>query len=199
MLEDRELCCDREDAMHNSQRATPPEETADGMRAMPSTNAAKGHRRSGQVAEVAEALMPSPTDEDPPAARYGRLMMSGMSAGATAATADGPMVPLPGEPMPMEAETRVPHPAELMALHRADGYLRRRQPHRGIKLKELQAQWSSTSYSPAGRKEAGMNHPSAAYGKALMKQDNKGSTLDPVEPTNRHRNARRQGRRILTS
>jgi hypothetical protein len=43
-----------------------------------------------------------------------------------------------------------------------------------------------------------MNHPSAAYGKALMKQDNKGSTLDPVEPTNRHRNARRQARRILT-
>jgi hypothetical protein len=44
-----------------------------------------------------------------------------------------------------------------------------------------------------------MNHPSAAYGKALMKQGNKGSTLDPVEPTNRHRNAMRQARRILTS
>jgi hypothetical protein len=43
-----------------------------------------------------------------------------------------------------------------------------------------------------------MNHPSAACGKALMKQDNKGSTLDPVEPTNRHRNARRQAGRILT-
>jgi hypothetical protein len=42
--------------------------------------------------------------------------MSGMSAGATAATADGPVVPLPGEPTPMEAEMRVPHPAELMAL-----------------------------------------------------------------------------------
>jgi hypothetical protein len=26
-----------------------------------------------------------------------------------------------------------------------------------------------------------MNHPSAAYGKALMKRDNKGGTLDPVE------------------
>jgi hypothetical protein len=116
MLEDRGLCGDREDAMHDSQRATPPEETADGMRAMPSTNAARGRRRSGQVAEVAEALMPSPTDENPPAARYGRLTMSGMSAGATAATADGPMVPLPGEPTPMEAEMRVPHPAELMAL-----------------------------------------------------------------------------------
>ena len=43
-----------------------------------------------------------------------------------------------------------------------------------------------------------MNRPSAAYGEALMKQDNKGSTLDPVEPTNRHRNAGRQARRILT-
>ncbi|MFN9903033.1 MAG: hypothetical protein ACK55Z_30535, partial [bacterium] len=38
-----------------------------------------------------EAMMPLPTDEDPPAARYGRLTMSGMSAGATAATMDGPM------------------------------------------------------------------------------------------------------------
>ncbi len=53
---------------------------------MPSTNAARGRRRSGQVAEVAEALLPSPTDEDPPAARCGRLTTSGMSAGATAAT-----------------------------------------------------------------------------------------------------------------
>jgi hypothetical protein len=44
-----------------------------------------------------------------------------------------------------------------------------------------------------------MNHPSAAYGKAPMKRDNKGGTLDPVEPTNRHRNARRQALRILTS
>jgi hypothetical protein len=44
-----------------------------------------------------------------------------------------------------------------------------------------------------------MNHPSAAYGKALMKRDNKGSTLDPVEPKNLHWNARRQARRILTS
>jgi hypothetical protein len=43
-----------------------------------------------------------------------------------------------------------------------------------------------------------VNHPSAAYGKALMKQDNKRSTLDPVEPKDRHRNARRQARRILT-
>jgi hypothetical protein len=198
MLEDRELCGDREDVMHDSQRATPPDETAAGVRAMPSTNAARGLRRSGQAAEVAEALMPSPTDEDPPAARYGRLTTSGMSAGATAATADGPMVPLPGEPTPMKAEVWVPHPSELMA-SQANGYLRRRQPHRGIKLKELQAQWLGTSCSPAGRKEAGMNHPSAAYGKALMKRDNKGSTLDPAEPTNRHRNARRQARRILTS
>ncbi|MFN9979730.1 MAG: hypothetical protein ACK53Y_07445, partial [bacterium] len=35
---------------------------------------------------MAEALFPSPTDEDPPAARYGRRTTSGMSAGATAAT-----------------------------------------------------------------------------------------------------------------
>jgi hypothetical protein len=92
MLEDRELCGDREDAMHDGQRAMPPGETAARMQAMPSTNAARGRRRSGQVAKVAEALMPPPTDEDPPAARYGRLTMSGMSAGATAATADGPVV-----------------------------------------------------------------------------------------------------------
>ncbi|MFN9909192.1 MAG: hypothetical protein ACK56F_24245, partial [bacterium] len=71
-------------------------------------------------------------------------------------------------------------------------------PRRGIKLKELQAQEPGTSCSPAGRKEAGVNHPSAAYGKALMKQDNKRSTLDPVEPKDRHRNARRRARRILT-
>jgi hypothetical protein len=41
-----------------------------------------------------------------------------MSAGATAATADkdGPVAPLPGEPAPMKAEARVPHPADLLAL-----------------------------------------------------------------------------------
>jgi hypothetical protein len=44
-----------------------------------------------------------------------------------------------------------------------------------------------------------MNHPSAAYGKAPMKWDNKGGTLDPVEPTNWHRNTRRQALRILMS
>jgi hypothetical protein len=43
-----------------------------------------------------------------------------------------------------------------------------------------------------------MSHPSAAYGKALMKQDNKGGTLDPVQPANRHRNVGQQARRILT-
>ena len=85
-LEDRELSGDKEEAMHNSRRSERQDETAEGMRAMPSTNAARGRRRSGQVAEVAEALLPSPTDEDPPAARYGRLTTSGTSAGATAAT-----------------------------------------------------------------------------------------------------------------
>ncbi|MFN9980185.1 MAG: hypothetical protein ACK53Y_09740, partial [bacterium] len=39
-------------------------------------------------AEVAEALIPSPTKEDPPTARNGRPTASGMSAGVTAATAD---------------------------------------------------------------------------------------------------------------
>jgi hypothetical protein len=36
----------------------------------------------------------------------------------TAATADkdGPVVPLPGEPAPMKAEARVPHPADLLVL-----------------------------------------------------------------------------------
>ncbi len=60
-LEDRELSGDKEDAMHNSRRSERKDETAEGMRAMPSTNAARGHRRSGQVAGVAEAMMPLPT------------------------------------------------------------------------------------------------------------------------------------------
>jgi hypothetical protein len=55
-------------------------------------------------------------DENPPAARYGRLTMSGMSAGATVATTDGPVAPLPGEPMLIRAEVRAPHPAELLVL-----------------------------------------------------------------------------------
>jgi hypothetical protein len=67
---------------------------------------------------VAEALMPSPTGEDPPTARNGRPTASGMSAGATEATADedGPVALLSGEPAPMKAEARVPHPADLLAL-----------------------------------------------------------------------------------
>ncbi|MFN9943157.1 MAG: hypothetical protein ACK56I_27175, partial [bacterium] len=63
-LGDRELSGDEEHAMHNSRRSERQDETADGMRAMPSTNAARGRRRSGKVAGVAEAMMPSPTDED---------------------------------------------------------------------------------------------------------------------------------------
>jgi hypothetical protein len=105
-----------EDAMHNSRRAETQDETAARVRAMPPTDAVRGRRRSGQAAEVAEALMPSPTGEDPPAARNRRPTTSGMSAGATAATADGPVAPLPGEPAPMKAEARVPHPADLLAL-----------------------------------------------------------------------------------
>jgi hypothetical protein len=108
----------KEDAMHNSRRAEPQDETAAGVRAMPPTNAVRGRRRTGQAAEVAEALIPSPTGEDPPAARNGRPTTSGMSAGATAATADkdGPVAPLLGEPAPMKAEARVPHLADLLAL-----------------------------------------------------------------------------------
>ncbi len=116
MLADGELCGNRKDAMHDSRRAMPTDEMAAGMRATPPTNAARGRRRTGQAAEVAEALMPSSTGEDSPAARYGRLTTSGMSAGVTAATADGPVVPLPGEPAPMKAEARAPHPADLLAL-----------------------------------------------------------------------------------
>ncbi len=53
--------------------------------------------------------------------RNGRPTTSGMSAGATAATAatadkDGPVAPLPGEPAPMKAKAWVPHPANLPAL-----------------------------------------------------------------------------------
>jgi hypothetical protein len=39
MLAEGELCSDQEDAMHDSRRAVPPEETAAGVRAMPPTNA----------------------------------------------------------------------------------------------------------------------------------------------------------------
>jgi hypothetical protein len=83
--------------MHNSRRAEPPDETAARVQAMPPTNMVRGRRRSGQAAKVAEALILSPTCEDPPAARNGRPTTSGMSAGATAATADkdGPVAPLP--------------------------------------------------------------------------------------------------------
>ncbi len=118
VLADRELSGDREDAMRDSRRAEPPDETAAGVRAMPPTNAVRGRRRTGHAAEVAEALIPSPTGEDPPTARNGRPTTSGMSAGATAATADkdGPVAPLSGEPALMKAEARVPHPAELLAL-----------------------------------------------------------------------------------
>jgi hypothetical protein len=107
-----------EDAMHNSRRAEPQDETAAEVRPTPPTNAVRGCRRTGQAAEVAEALIPSPTNEDPPTARNGRPTASGMSTGATAATADedGPVAPLSGKPAPMEAEAQVPHPADLLAL-----------------------------------------------------------------------------------
>ncbi|MFO0007660.1 MAG: hypothetical protein ACK559_41755, partial [bacterium] len=39
-LEDRELSGDKEEAMHNNRRPERLDETAEGMRAMPSTNAA---------------------------------------------------------------------------------------------------------------------------------------------------------------
>jgi hypothetical protein len=77
-----------EDAMHNSRRAESQDETAAEVQPMPPTNAARGRRRTGQAAEVAEALIPSPTSEDPPTARNGRPTASGMSTGATASTAD---------------------------------------------------------------------------------------------------------------
>jgi hypothetical protein len=87
-----------EDAMHNGRRAEPQDETAAEVRPTPPTNAVRGRRRTGHAAEVAEALIPSPTGEDPPTARNGRPTTSGMSAGATAATADkdGPVAPLSG-------------------------------------------------------------------------------------------------------
>jgi hypothetical protein len=47
-LEDRELSVDKEEAMHNSRRSERQDETAEGMRAMPLTNAARGRRRSGR-------------------------------------------------------------------------------------------------------------------------------------------------------
>jgi hypothetical protein len=120
-----------EDAMHNSRRAKLQEETAAEVRPTPLTNAVRGRRRTGQAAEVAEALIPSPTREDPPAARNGRPTTSGMSAGATAATADtdGPVAPLWGEPAAVKAEGY--HTRQICWCYRsqANGYLRRRQPH----------------------------------------------------------------------
>ena len=58
------------------------------MGSAPLTNAVRGRRRTGQAAEVAEALIPSPTSKDPPTARNGRPTASRMLTGATAATAD---------------------------------------------------------------------------------------------------------------
>ncbi len=113
---DRSRSQGEEDAMDNSRRDEPQDEMAAGVQAMPPTNAVRGRRRTRQAAEVSEVLIPSPTGEDPPAAMNGRPTTSGMSAGATAATADGPVAPLPGEPAPMKAEARVPHPADLLAL-----------------------------------------------------------------------------------
>jgi hypothetical protein len=113
---DRPRSQGQEDTMQNSRRAEPQDETADGVRAMPPMNAVIGHRRTGQAADLAEALMPTLTSENPPAVRNGRLTTSGMSAGVTAAAADGPVKPLPGEPTPMRAEVRAPHPAELLVL-----------------------------------------------------------------------------------
>ena len=49
-----------EDAMHNSRRAEPQDETAAEVQPTPPTNAVRGRRRTGQAAEVAEALIPSP-------------------------------------------------------------------------------------------------------------------------------------------
>jgi hypothetical protein len=87
-LEDRELSGDEVDAMRGSQQAKPPDETAAGVWAAPLTNAVRGRRSTGQAAEVAKALIPSPTSKGPPTARNGRPTASGMSMGATAATAD---------------------------------------------------------------------------------------------------------------
>jgi hypothetical protein len=48
-------------------------------------------------------------------------------------------------------------------------------------------------------KRTGMNHPSAACGKAPMKRDNKGSTLKPCGVNQLAPEHERQALRILTS
>jgi hypothetical protein len=53
-----------EEAMHNSRRAEPQDETAAEVRPTPPTNAVRGRRRTGQATKVAEALILSPTGED---------------------------------------------------------------------------------------------------------------------------------------
>ncbi len=70
-------------------------------------------QKTGQQARVAgikeqlTSLLAQPQEKwlsTAPAARNGRLTMSGMSAGGTAATTDGPVAPLPGGPVPIRAE-----------------------------------------------------------------------------------------------
>jgi hypothetical protein len=82
-------------------------------------------QKTGQQARVAgikeqlTSLLAQPQEKwlsTAPAARNGRLTMSGISAGGTAAATDWPVAPLPEEPMPIMAEVRAPRPAELLEL-----------------------------------------------------------------------------------
>jgi hypothetical protein len=82
-------------------------------------------QKTGQQARVAgireqlTSLLAQPKEEwlsTAPAARNGRLTMSGISAGGTAAATDWLKAPLPEEPMPIMAEVRAPRPAELLEL-----------------------------------------------------------------------------------
>jgi hypothetical protein len=154
---------------------------------MPPMNAVKGHRRTGQAADLAEALMPSLTSEDPPAARNGRLTTSGMSAGVTAATAEGTVAPLPGEPTPIKAEVRAPHPAELLVLQVPSQWI----------LEAAAATSRDQAQGTAGSVAQYELQPSEREGS--RDEPSLGGTLDPVEPTNRHRSTRQTVRRILTS
>jgi hypothetical protein len=69
----------------NGGRTASPVRISAGVRAMPATSAARVHEETAQLAEAAETVAPSQTGRNVPAARKGRLTMSGMSAGAVAA------------------------------------------------------------------------------------------------------------------
>jgi hypothetical protein len=110
------------------------------------------------------------------------------------------VAPLPGEPAPMKAEAGVPHPADLLALQVPSQWIL----EAAAATSRDQAQGTAGSVAqcelqPSRKEEGGDEPPLGGLWKGADETGQQGGTLDPVEPTNRHRNARRQALRILMS